>query len=219
MSENFRLRIGFGKIDRLRWLSHLELTRAMERLVRRSGLPYLVTQGFNKHMRFAIGPALPVGTAGEAELFDVWLTDYVPLPQVMQALTDAAAGMVPMVSAQYVAPNAKGLQATHTSSSYLILVEATGYDAESLQAALDALMISGSIEVPHKKKTKSFVLSEVVIEPLTVVAAAGEQGQFLLGCTLRSLASGSLRPEQMLAAVLGEAVVVMSCTRTGLDEE
>ena len=35
----------FRKSGRLRFLSHLELARALERSVRRAGLPYAVTQG------------------------------------------------------------------------------------------------------------------------------------------------------------------------------
>ena len=58
----FRLRVAFPKEGRLAHLSHLETARACERSVRRAGLSYAVSQGFNPSMRIAFGPALPVGT-------------------------------------------------------------------------------------------------------------------------------------------------------------
>ena len=49
----FRLRVRYGKRDRLKYLGHLEVIHTIERIVRRAGLPYAVTQGFSPHMRVA----------------------------------------------------------------------------------------------------------------------------------------------------------------------
>ena len=46
----FRLRMTFCKQGRLAMLSHLEVARALERAVRRAGLPFAVSQGFSPHM-------------------------------------------------------------------------------------------------------------------------------------------------------------------------
>ena len=43
----FRLRVTFRETGRLALLSHLEVARALERSVRRAGLPYAVSQGFS----------------------------------------------------------------------------------------------------------------------------------------------------------------------------
>ena len=59
----FRLRVTFCKQGRLALLSHLEVARALERAVRRAGLPYAVSQGFSPHMKIAFGAALPWGWA------------------------------------------------------------------------------------------------------------------------------------------------------------
>ena len=75
---DFRLRVTYAETGRLVMLSHLEIARALERAVRRAGLPYAVSQGFSPHMKQAFGSALPVGVGGLEEIFDVSLTDYVP---------------------------------------------------------------------------------------------------------------------------------------------
>ena len=79
MSENmgFLMRIKYVKRGRLAFLSHLETIRSMERIIRRAGLPYAVTEGFNPHMKVSFGPALPVGAASECEYLDLRLREYV----------------------------------------------------------------------------------------------------------------------------------------------
>ena len=42
----FRLRVRYGKRDRLKYLGHLELIHTIERIVRRAGLPYAYACGF-----------------------------------------------------------------------------------------------------------------------------------------------------------------------------
>jgi radical SAM-linked protein len=218
MNEHFRLRIRFAKQARLRWLSHLELTRAMERLVRRSGLPYAVTSGFNRHMRFAPGPALPVGTAGLAELFDVWLTEYVPTAEAMALLRLAAGQALPIINLEYVPSKAKGLQATHTVGWYEVLFKAPGLTADDITEALMEAC-QGPIEVPHKQKAKAFDLPEVVLGSPEVVSVAGDMpGGLAMTCCILAGEQGSLRPDQLLSAVFGDAVEVASVTRTALEE-
>lgn len=53
----FRLRVRYGKRDRLKYLGHLEVIHTIERIVRRAGLPYAVTQGFSPHMRVGFSSA------------------------------------------------------------------------------------------------------------------------------------------------------------------
>ena len=82
--DSFRLRVCFAKRGRAAYLSHLEVAHALERAVRRAGLPYAITQGFSPHMKIAFGAALPVGIGGERELFDVYLTSYIPPEEALQ---------------------------------------------------------------------------------------------------------------------------------------
>ena len=85
-ARTFRLRVRYGKVGRLSMLSHLEITHALERLVRRSSLPFALSQGFSPHMKIAFGPALPVGVGGTDEVFDVTLTAYVAPDKALSAL-------------------------------------------------------------------------------------------------------------------------------------
>jgi len=248
MNELFRLRITFAKHGRLRWLSHLELTRAMERLVRRSGLPFAVSQGFSPHMRFAVGPALPVGTAGLGEKFDVWLTDYVDAKEALALLQAAAGDTLGILGTEYVPGKDKGLQAVYTINRYEVVVEVEAVNELELQAALDEISSREQIEVVHKKSTKVFELAQVIVDAPVVVARGSTNqsvgadpgnphpdgllpSQFLIRCTLRNLPDGSLRPEQLINQAMAKwrsdtgdasdtgSVRIISVTRIALEHE
>ena len=66
-----RYRFTFAKSGDARYLSHRQVMDAFERVLRAAELPVHYTEGFNPHIRLSMGPALGVGHAGLAEVFDV----------------------------------------------------------------------------------------------------------------------------------------------------
>jgi radical SAM family uncharacterized protein/radical SAM-linked protein len=66
----FRYRATFAKGEEVKYLSHLDLTRALPRAFRRAKISLGYSQGFHPMPLIQYGPALGVGTAGENELLD-----------------------------------------------------------------------------------------------------------------------------------------------------
>lgn len=64
-------RIEYGRDERVRFLSHLDVLRMFERALRRAKIPVVFSQGFNPHPRMAFGPALPTGFTSDAEYLDL----------------------------------------------------------------------------------------------------------------------------------------------------
>lgn len=215
----FRLRVCYGKTGRLRFLSHLEVSRTCERSVRRAGLSYAVTQGFNPKMKVGFGPALPVGTAGEQEYFDVWLTQYVASDEVLGELRGAFPDGLSPRGARYVAGNLPSLSASLTIASYD--VEVSGPRVGSvLDEAVRAVVAQGALSVRHKGKTKVFDLARSLPEEPRVEVIAPALARVRL--VVRIGEEGSLRPESLVHAALELADVqdaVVTVTRTALLEE
>ncbi|MBQ0110113.1 MAG: TIGR03936 family radical SAM-associated protein, partial [Clostridiales bacterium] len=53
-------RVTFTKTGRLKYISHLDLQRAVTRLLLRSGIPIQWSEGFNPHPRINIALPLPI---------------------------------------------------------------------------------------------------------------------------------------------------------------
>lgn len=208
-SGEFRLRLTYAKSGRLRWLSHLEVTRTLERSVRRSGLPYAVTQGFHPHMKIAFGPALPVGTAGDREAVDVWLTRYVPAREALGAMSGATPPALAVGEARYVATDAPALSSGVGIGVYHVIIEGEGVSATRVQSALDRLIASKTLAVENRRKTKVYDLERVLPkEP----RASDAEGGVDIGLVIRMGPEGSLRPETLIAAALEDAGIVGAVT-------
>jgi radical SAM-linked protein len=198
----FRLRVVYGKTGRLRHLSHLEVARASERAVRRAGLEYALTQGFNRRMKVAFGPALPVGTAGLEEMFDLWLRRLVPVYEAAEALRRSSPeGLLP-VGASYVPDGEPSLAAALTLADYEVRVEGAGRGPRVLGEALDDVMTSGSLEVFHKGSMKAYDLERCIPEG---VRLSEEKGEATFDLTVRMGEWGALRPEALVTEVLRRA--------------
>jgi radical SAM-linked protein len=75
-----KVRLRFSKGGSLRWLSHHDLMRTFQRMLRRAALPFRCTQGFNPHPRLVFALSLPLGVIGLAEVAELEL-DEVLAPQ------------------------------------------------------------------------------------------------------------------------------------------
>jgi radical SAM family uncharacterized protein/radical SAM-linked protein len=67
----FRHRVEFSKTGDARFLSHRNTMDVLERAISAAGLPARYTEGFNPHMKLAMGPALALGLESRHEVFDV----------------------------------------------------------------------------------------------------------------------------------------------------
>lgn len=207
----FRLRVGYGKIGRLRWLSHLEVLRAIERIIRRSGLPYAVTQGFHPHIKAAFGPALPVGTAGENEYFDVWLRGYTDAEEALARLRAVSPGDLAPCSARYVGDKEPSLTAALTIATYMLDIDGEETTEDRVRAGISDLFAAGELTVQNKGKTKVFDLRQSVPKDAVV---DGRDGGARVKLAVRMGPNGSLRPEVLVRAALLQSGIEPSAVRT-----
>jgi radical SAM-linked protein len=73
----------------MRFASHRDIARAVERGVRRAALPIAYSAGFTPHPKISYAGAAPTGTASEAEYLELSLTQRCPAGDVRERL-DAA---------------------------------------------------------------------------------------------------------------------------------
>lgn len=197
----FRMRVEYCKRGRAAMLSHLEVARALERTVRRAGLPYAVSQGFSPHMKISFGSALPVGVGGLHERFDINLTRYVDPEAALAAL---AAASVPDLQVQ--ACTAIGAKEPAASDAYPFATYVAAFDGDP-----SGLQVPETVTVVRKKKERTLTVSDFLVEG---PHAQGSELTF----TLQLKNTGSLRPDVLLRAMMGDIpkLQVLSITRIGL---
>lgn len=217
---NFRLRLRYRKEGRLKYLSHLETVRCMERCIRRAGLPYAVSQGFSPHMKTKFGWALPVGVTGLDEYIDVFTERFIEPAQVLEMFSGVMPLGMEVFEVLYVDPKGPSLEEEFPRSRYVCAFEHVGAVSEGggpllarVQEALDALLAQGSMTVSRGKKTKTVVFDELLDGRPWLAEAA--DGHVELGLGTVTEGKGSLRPDLFCAELvkLCEGVRVASITR------
>ncbi len=183
--RNFRLRATFCKQGRLALLSHLEVARALERAVRRAGLPFAISQGFSPHMKIAFGAALPVGVGGVREIFDLQLTRYVAPEKALEALQAASAPDLMVKECRYIEAGDPAASVAYPVSTYRAL----------LSCAPEHLLFPHEITVVRKKKEK-------VLHVPDFLAGDVELSGAVVTFSLEAKPTGSLRPDVLLRAAM-----------------
>jgi radical SAM-linked protein len=82
-----KIRLRFRKDGDLRLISHHDLLRTFERMLRRSGVPFRSTQGFNPKPRLVFALSLALGKIGHEEVVEIELTEEVPADTIRERLS------------------------------------------------------------------------------------------------------------------------------------
>ncbi len=86
--SEMRIRVEYRKEGALIYISHLDLVRVWERLLRRTDLPLRFTEGFNPRVKMDFCPPLPMGVAGENEVMDFYLIKDVELDEISRRVNE-----------------------------------------------------------------------------------------------------------------------------------
>jgi radical SAM-linked protein len=84
-----KVRLRFRKSADLRFLSHHDLMRTFERMLRRAQIPFGTTEGFNPKPRMVFALSLPLGIIGCEEVAELELCEAIPAEVVLDRLRAA----------------------------------------------------------------------------------------------------------------------------------
>ena len=69
------VRIFYKKMGRMKFISHLDMTRFMSRLIAKSKIPVWYTEGFNRHIYMNFAVPLSLGFEGLYEILEIRIMD------------------------------------------------------------------------------------------------------------------------------------------------
>lgn len=98
-----KVRFRFRKTGDLRLVSHHDLLRCFERMLRRAALPFHSTEGFNPKPRLVLALPLPLGTAGLDEVAELELDAELPPEEVRDRLARQAPDGLAILSVERIA--------------------------------------------------------------------------------------------------------------------
>ena len=152
----------FEKSPRLRHIGHLDIQRAVQRALRRSGLPVSYSKGFNPHILLTFASALSTGYAGRREIMEVQLEREITPEEFLRAMNGAMPPDMQLSEAKVLPDQHVALMAAVQAADYTItLVDENA--ARVIDERLDAFMAQESIIALRRTKSG---MKETDIRPL-----------------------------------------------------
>ena len=193
-----KMLVVFEKTPRLRHIGHLDLMRAIQRSLRRSGLPIRYSQGFNPHMLMSFAAPLALGHAALREVMEVPLFENVPEERFRLALQASLPDDIIVRGARAVADEHKSPMALLTAARYRLELPD---DPVPGQEEIDAFLARDTIPVMKKTKTREQIVD---IKPMIHEMAVRDG---MLYATLALTEAASCKPELLMSAFYGERPV------------
>ena len=97
-----RYLIKFTKESNIKFISHLDLMRTLQKIVRRADLPMEYSKGFNPHMAMSIAQPLSVGVYSQGEYMDLVLSDEVDEKEMIEKLNSKSASGIKFIQAKKI---------------------------------------------------------------------------------------------------------------------
>ena len=195
-----KLRLRYAKRTRLRFSSHRDFQRALERALRRAAVPMAYSAGFSPHPKVSYANAAPTGAASEAEYVEISLTQRCD-PESVRAAIDAA--LPPGLDIVEVVEAGPGALADRLTGSVWSVLLPRSDDTE-VRHAVRAFLAEDSVEVHRILKNGRRALDAraavVALEVAVDDTNSGPSPEPVLHLVLRHL-TPSVRPDDVLAGL------------------
>ena len=204
-----KLRLRYAKRGRLRFSSHRDFQRALERALRRAAVPMAYSAGFTPHPKVSYANAAPTGTASEAEYVELSVVTRVD-PQALRAALDDS--LPPGLDVLEVVEATPGALADRLEASDWEIV-LPGVRPEVLASALAQLLACTEVTVERMMKTgvrrfdaRGPIVLAQVIDPAAARSEAGRAAVVMSGdcAILRTVVrhtTPAVRPDDVLTAL------------------
>ena len=214
MKGLYTYRLKYAKTDKVRYISHLDFVRVLNRAVRRSELPVTHTEGFNPHPVMTVALPLSVGVTSECEYIDIGFDEQVLVCDAISRFNEAFENGIEVLDAKILGVDDIPFRDIDTAS-YRVEIE---MESETLPD-IDAFMARKDILMD--KRSKSGVKEVDIKADIWSLKVSHHNGMF---CTLEMTTSAgntfNLKPELVVAALAkylpNWECVFMQVHRTGL---
>jgi radical SAM-linked protein len=203
-----KIRLQYAKEDKMRFIGHLDVTRAFDRAIRQARIPIAYSQGFHPHPKASFGPPLALGIESLAEYVDLQLSEPYPW-DIVASLNESFPPGLRIVDAKPIFGKTPALNAAINAASYGVSLPR---DVE-LTEAVKTLLTASSV-ILHRRTKQG--IKDVDVRPGIRELSSGSD---VLSMTLTLGRQTSPRPIELLEHLLGwpsDRILSLKITRTGL---
>lgn len=212
------LRLHYRKNGYMKFVSHLDMVKTLERTFRRVRLPIKFSQGFNPHPKMAFAAPLSVGVSSDYEIIDVELTTGFEIKHFIKDQKDYLPEGIEIVRAKFV-DQSRSLMSMVAASSYLVRVKTSEeVPFQTIEASLEGFLANESITYTKVKgEGRKQTVQEVDIRPHihSLIAIDSDEDDILLKMKISAGSVFNLKPDTVLECFKNrfELPIIMEDTR------
>ncbi len=217
-----KARIRFVKRGALRLLSHHDLLRTFERLLRRSELPFHRSQGFHPKPRLVFALSLPLGVVGRDEVVELELCERIDPDEIHFRLARQTPPGLEILSVQRI-PVGFTAQVRHLAYALPVPAERTLDLPRRITEILACAECWIDRRRPQSRKPERRLDVRPFLADLSIHQRSGSSQSAVLEMVFRLTSAGTARPEEILSLLgledLLDAGFVLERSRLELHDE
>ena len=172
MNEIYKYRIKFTKIDKMRYIGHLDLLKYFQRAVKRANVPIAYSTGFNPHQLMSFATPLPLGMGSTSEYVDIRLETPMECEDIKAALNAQMSLGMELTEVRRMSEGEDTGAALLRAADYVITLDRKLDNTDELLKSLETDAEWLIEKVGKKKKVR-----EVDIRPM-IYSLKAENGEF-----------------------------------------
>lgn len=185
-----KLRFRFEKTGDLRFLSHHDLMRCAERMMRRANIPFKMTAGFHPAPRLVFALSLSLGIIGRNEVVELELTE----PRDAEAILEGFRRQAP-AGWNFHSVRVVPMKASAVARRIVYQLPLPAHRVESVRSIAESLMVSPEVWVDRYLPRPRQVNIRPYLRGLQIVEGAA---QHRFAADVWVTATGTARADELL---------------------
>ncbi len=192
----------YSKTGYLKYISHLDVLRFIQRSVKRAGINAKYSEGFNPHMKTSFGFPLSLGTESIGEYFELELNEPMDADLFVEKMNSVMPHEMQIIKAE-ITENDDSLMKRSAYAQYLIDIE-SDLDVEKLNELFNEMLADGLIYKRQKKNKKNRIVTKEINTKEMIDFLNAEkvkEDKVKLMAVFKTQQSGSMRVDELLKLI------------------
>ncbi|WP_313342625.1 TIGR03936 family radical SAM-associated protein [Sedimentibacter sp.] len=195
--------VKYTKTGNLKYISHLDVLRFIQRAVKRAGIDAKYSEGFNPHMRTSFGFPLSLGIESIGEYFEIELNEEITPDDFVNRMNDVMPKEMQILKAA-CSDDSRSLMARSSYTEYLFNIEFVTLDFNKLNDLMKEIIETGVVFSKQKKNKKNKNITREINTKdfITYLNAYLKGDKTVIEATFLTTETGSMKADDLIKIIL-----------------
>ena len=192
----------YSKTGYLKYISHLDVLRFIQRSVKRAGIKAKYSEGFNPHMKTSFGYPLSLGIESIGEYFELELNENIEPELFKERMNSVMPKEMQIIKADY-SNDAESLMKRCAYARYLISIE-HNFDENKLNEYFEEMLTEGVIYKRQKMNKKNKLVTKELNtkELIDYLKAESINNKTKIMAVFKTQETGSMKVEEFIKLII-----------------